>query len=110
MNAISWPAEIAQALIGQPFRADAMVAIEKAEDPLFTQKRHWPTALRQIGRYLDRPLSLISTRIAAIGPVVKRLHPSLGGEAQDLRQPPVKRQSGSPLVRRTDARPRAKNT
>ena len=27
-----------------------------------------------MGRYLDRPLPLIPTRIAAIGPAVKRLH------------------------------------
>ena len=29
-----------------------------------------------MGRYLDRPLSLIPTRIAAIGPAVKKLHPT----------------------------------
>ena len=62
-------------MIGEPSWADAMVAIEKAEDLSSAQKRHWPTALRQMGGYLDRPLSLIPTRIAALGPVVKRLHP-----------------------------------
>ena len=29
-----------------------------------------------MGGYLDRPLCLIPTRIAAIGPAVKRLHPA----------------------------------
>jgi hypothetical protein len=41
-----------------------------------TQKRHWCTSLRRVGRYLDRPLSLIPARIAAIGPAVKKLHPA----------------------------------
>ena len=53
-----------------------MAAIEKAEDLSPKQKRHWCSSLRQMGRYLDRPLSLIPTRIAAIGPAVKELHPA----------------------------------
>lgn len=76
MNAIERPAGMVQALIDEPSFADALVAIEKAEDLSPAQERHWPTALRQMGQYLDRPLSLIPTRIAAIGPAVKRLHPA----------------------------------
>ena len=53
-----------------------MAAIEKAEDLLPKQKCHWCSSLRQMARYLDRPLSLIPTRIAAIGPAVKELHPA----------------------------------
>ena len=63
-------------LIGEPCWAAVIVAIEEADDLGPDQKRHWPTALRQMGRYLDRQLSLIPTRIAAIGPAVKRLHPA----------------------------------
>jgi integrase len=67
---------MAGALIGEPSFADAMAAIEKAEDLSPTQKRHWLTSLRQMARYLDRPLSLIPTRIAAIAEAVKKLHPA----------------------------------
>lgn len=76
MNVIDRPATIVRALIGEPSWADAITAIEKAVELSAAQKRHWPTSLRQIGGYLDRPLSLIPTRIAAIGPAVKRLHPA----------------------------------
>ena len=68
--------KMARALIGEPSFADAMASIEKAEDLPPTQKRHWLTSLRQMARYLDRPLSLIPTRIAAIAEAVKRLHPA----------------------------------
>ena len=76
MNAIDRPLEIVGALIGEPSWADALTAIDKDEDLTPAQKRHWCTSLRQMGRYLDRPLPLIPTRIAAIGPAVKKLHPA----------------------------------
>src|SRR3990170_6125537 len=68
--------ETAGMLIGEPSFADAMAAIEKAEHLSHTQKRHWSTSLRQMARYLDRPLPLIPTRIAAIAEAVKKLHPA----------------------------------
>ena len=76
MNVIDRPREIVGALIGEPSFDDVIATIEKAEDLSVPQKRHWSTSLRQMGRYLDRPLSLIPTRIAAIGPAVKELHPA----------------------------------
>lgn len=76
MNVIDRPGIIVGELIGEPCWAEVIAAIEKADDLGPDQKRHWPTALRQMGRYLDRPLSRIPTRIAAIGPAVKRLHPA----------------------------------
>ena len=76
MNVIDRPATIVGALIGEPSFAEVITAIDKADDLAPDQKRHWPTALRKMGRYLDRPLSLIPTRIATIGPAVKRLHPT----------------------------------
>jgi len=76
MIMIDRPAGLVGALIGEPSWADAITAIEKSEDLTPTQKRHWSTSLRRVGRYLDRPLSLIPARIAAIGPAVKKLHPA----------------------------------
>ena len=76
MNVIDRPTDLVRALIGEPSWADAMTAIEKDEHLTPAQKRHWCTSLRQVGRYLDRPLSLIPARIAAIGPAVKKLHPA----------------------------------
>jgi integrase len=76
MNVVDRPSKIVGTLIGEPSFADAMAAIDKAKELSPTQKRHWPTSLRQMGGYLDRPLSLIPTRIAAIGPAVKELHPA----------------------------------
>ena len=76
MNLMSNSTEIAGALIGEPSFADAMAAIEKAEDLLPKQKCHWCSSLRQMARYLNRPPSLIPTRIAAIGPAVRDLHPA----------------------------------
>ena len=76
MNVIDRPAGVAGGLIGEPSWADAIDAIEKADDFAPVQKRHWSTSLRRMGKYLDRPLCLIPTRIAAIGPAVKRLHPA----------------------------------
>jgi len=76
MNVMNNPTQMTGALIGEPSFADAMAAIDKAEDLSPTQKRHWLTSLRQMARYLDRPLSLIPTRIAAIAEAVKKLHPA----------------------------------
>jgi hypothetical protein len=76
MNVINRPAAILGALIGEPSWADAITAIVKDDGLTPAQKRHWCTSLRRMGRYLDRPLSLIPARIAAIGPAVKKLHPA----------------------------------
>jgi hypothetical protein len=67
---------MAGTLIGEPSFADAMAAIERTEDLSPKQKCHWLTSLRQMARYLDRPLPLIPTRIAAIREAVKKLHPA----------------------------------
>jgi len=76
MNVMNTPSTLAGSLIGESSFADAMAAIEKAECFSAIQKRHWATSLRQMARYLDRPLSLIPTRIAAIAEAVKQLHPA----------------------------------
>ena len=76
MNVMNSATKMPGTLIGDPSFADAMVAIETAEDLSTAQKRHWLTSLRQMALYLDRPLSLIPTRIAAIAEAVKKLHPA----------------------------------
>lgn len=76
MNEMSGPKEAVGALIGEPSFADAIVAIEKADDLTSAQKCHWSTSLRQMRRYLDRPLSLIPASIPVIAPAVKKLHPT----------------------------------
>ena len=53
-----------------------MAAIEKADELSLPRSAIGRPRLRQMGRYLDRPLALIPTRIAAIGPAVKGLHPA----------------------------------
>ncbi len=76
MNVMNNAAKLAGTLIGEPSFDDAMAAIEKADELSPAQRRHWSTSLRQMGGYLDRPLRLIPTRIAAIGPAIKALHPA----------------------------------
>ena len=51
MNVIDRPGSIVGELIGEPCWAEVIAAIEKADDLGPDQKRHWPTALRQMGRY-----------------------------------------------------------
>jgi integrase len=79
MNLMNNATKMAGTLIGEPSFADAMTAIGEAEDLSLAQKRHWVTSLRQMARYLDRPPSLIPTRIAAIAEAVKKLHPATLG-------------------------------
>ena len=76
MTMINGATEPLARLIGEPSFADAIVAIERADDLSPIQKRHWQTSLRRMGRYLDRALTLIPTRIAAIGPAIGKLHPA----------------------------------
>lgn len=76
MNVTTNATKMAGALIGEPSFADAMAAIERAEDLSPAQKQHWPSSLRRMAYYLDRPLPLIPTRIAAIAEAVKKLHPA----------------------------------
>ena len=71
MNVMNNATKMAGTLIGEPSFADAMAAIERTEDLSPKQKCHWLTSLRQMARYLDRPLPLIPTRIAAIREAVK---------------------------------------
>ena len=50
MNVMNNATKMAGTLIGDPSFADAMTAIEKADELSPAQKRHWLTSLRQMGR------------------------------------------------------------
>lgn len=65
--------------IGEPSFADALAMIAASDTLSLSQKRYWSTSLRQMSCYLDRPLTTIPARIAAIAGAVRKLHPeSLG--------------------------------
>src|SRR5215475_12468687 len=55
--------------------AQAIEAIETSADLDAMTKRHWPTSLRALARYLDLPLESIPARMLAIHHRVSRLHP-----------------------------------
>ena len=61
--------------LAEPSFADAISAIVAEADLSLEKKRHWPTSLRQMAGYLDKPLELIPARVAAIRPAVAALHP-----------------------------------
>jgi len=81
MNEISKLANISggATLIGEPSWGDVIPAIEKADDLDPADKRHLPTSLRQMALYLGRPLTMIPTRIAAIGPRLSAFTPPVSG-------------------------------
>ncbi len=70
-----WPGST----IGEPSFAEVVDAIATAEDLPVAQKRHWPTSLRQMAVYLDRPLEMVPARMTAIGHAVRGLHPEVLG-------------------------------
>lgn len=67
------------AVIGEPSFADAIAAIACAPDLSPDRRRHWATSLRQLARYLDRPLATLPARITAISGAVAKLHPEVLG-------------------------------
>ncbi|MGN6309248.1 MAG: tyrosine-type recombinase/integrase [Xanthobacteraceae bacterium] len=58
----------------EPSFAHAMASIETANDLSREIKRHWACSLRQIGKWLDRPLEMIPARWTAIRILVSQLH------------------------------------
>jgi len=60
--------------IGEASFADAIAAILASEELDALRKRHWPTSLRQMAAYLDRPLELIPARMAAVAAWIGKLH------------------------------------
>ena len=73
----------------EPSFVDAMIAIGKADDLSDQHRRHWSCSLKQIGKWLDRPLSLISGPLdlgadarGAIAPCPGRRHGQDNGQSQ----------------------------
>ena len=52
-----------------------MAELDRSDRIVDSHRRQWSTSLRQIAKYLDRPLSVLSARIAAIRQGVMALHP-----------------------------------
>ena len=62
--------------IGEPSFADVLQAIASDDGLSDDRKRHWPTSLRKMAQYLDRPLPMIPARISGISQQVLALHPA----------------------------------
>jgi len=60
---------------GEPTFADALDAISKNQGLTESQRRYWPTALRQMAIYLGQPLETLPARITAISGKVAKFHP-----------------------------------
>lgn len=58
----------------EPSFAQAVASIEAADDLSREHKRHWICSLRQIGKWLDRPLEMIPARWTSIRAAVGQLH------------------------------------
>ena len=58
----------------EPSFADAIAAIEAASDLSEQQRRHWVCSLRQIAKWLDRPVQTIPARWTSIRFAVEQLH------------------------------------
>jgi hypothetical protein len=58
----------------EPSVADAMAAIEVAEDLPEDKRRHWTCSLRIVARALGRPLQLVPARWTAVRLPISRLH------------------------------------
>jgi hypothetical protein len=58
----------------EPSFADAIAAIEKADDLPRSKRMHWACSLRQVAKALDRPPQSIAARWGAVAIQVNRLH------------------------------------
>jgi integrase len=58
----------------EPSVADALVAVEQAEDLPEDKRRHWACSLRVISRGLDKPPELVPARWTAVRMPISRLH------------------------------------
>jgi hypothetical protein len=58
----------------EPSFADAISAIEQADDLSSQHRRHWVCSLGQIAKWLDRPLVVIPARWTSVRMPVAQLH------------------------------------
>ena len=74
-----------QSKLLEPSFTSAITAIEQATDLTKEVKRHWACSLRQIGKWLDRPLVMIPARWTSIrGPVSQLHHARVGVTAKTV--------------------------
>jgi len=72
------------ALLERSF-ADAIAAIEAAAELPEDKRRHWGCSLRQIAKWLDRPVETIAARLTSIALAMNQLHHArLGVTAKTL--------------------------
>src|ERR1700678_3284748 len=72
------------ALLERSF-ADAIAAIEAAAELPEDKRRHWVCSLRQIAKWLDRPVETIAARLTSIALAMNQLHHArLGVTAKTL--------------------------
>jgi integrase len=58
----------------EPSFADAIAAIEKAEELPPSKRTHWACSLRRVAKALDRPLESIAARWGAVALQINQLH------------------------------------
>jgi hypothetical protein len=58
----------------EPSFVDLIAAIERAGELSTRRRRHWACSLRQIAKWLDRPLEVIPARWQAVGAAIAQLH------------------------------------
>ena len=58
----------------EPSFADAIAAIEQADELSRSKRTHWTCSLRQISKGLDRPPECIAARWGAVAIQVNQLH------------------------------------
>src|SRR5215216_7029178 len=63
-----------KATLLEPSFVEAITAIEQSDDLSKRTKRHWVCSLRQVSKWLDRPLELIPARWTSIRLPVSQLH------------------------------------
>jgi integrase len=69
----------------EPSLEDAIAKIEAADELTEQKRRHWACSLRQLAKFLDRPLSTIAARWSSVQVQVRQLHHSrLGVTAKTL--------------------------
>src|SRR5712671_2219862 len=84
----------------EPTFSVAMTAIEDAADLSAGIKRHWVCSLRQIAKWLDRPVEVTPARWTAIRlPVGQLHHARLGVTAKTVANHKSNARSGAALVR-----------
>ena len=72
-------------VILEPSFVEAITAIEQAADLSKEKQRHWVCSLRQIGKWLDRPLETLPARLTSVRLSVGQLHhATLGVVAKTL--------------------------